>query len=50
MQSVNGAQFLNIPSLFLSCASLAAASTPYPATAIFRLQVCMYHYNHITRL
>ena len=46
MQSVNGAQFLNIPSLFLSCASLAAASTP----AIFRLQVCMYHYNHITRL
>ena len=37
MQSVNGAQFLNITHLFFSSACLAAASSPSPVIVIVPL-------------
>ena len=37
MQSVNGAQFLNITPLFLSYASFTASSTPAPVIVIVSL-------------
>ena len=38
MQSVNGAQFLNITPLFLSNNHLVASSFPAPVTAIVSLK------------
>ena len=37
MQLVEGAQFLNVTPLSLSCACLAAASAPAPLIVIFPL-------------
>ena len=47
MQLVNGAQLLNITSLLLSSACLAAASSPAPVIVILLYQVCIHHYNYI---
>ena len=41
MQSVNGAQFLNITPIFLVSARFAASSAPAPVIVIVQL-TCMY--------
>ena len=47
MQSVNGAQFLNISTLYLSSNGFAVSFITAPVIVIVHLQAYIHHYNHI---